>query len=121
MGWDIRVLHDAPDALTFLRDYVSCSKPVLIRGHAAAWPAVEHWNKEFLVQRLSGKEVRHLHLQLQCTMLGCPAGEPQSLLLSHSGHRLGSLQRGSCQLLNPLSLGCPHTAGHCCSHPKRQS
>eukprot|EP00891_Asterochloris_glomerata_P003337 jgi/Astpho2/3337/Aster-04685 len=57
VGWDIRVLHDAPDALTFLRDYVSCSKPVLIRGHAAAWPAVEHWNKEFLVQRLSGKEV----------------------------------------------------------------
>ena len=57
LGWDIRVLHEAPDALVFLRDYVSCSKPVLIKGYAAAWPAVKHWKKESLEQRLSSKEV----------------------------------------------------------------
>ena len=74
LGWDIRVLHDAPDALIFLRDYVSCSKPVLIKGYAAAWPAVKHWNKEFLEQRLSGKEVRHLHLQRSAKCF--PAGQP---------------------------------------------
>ena len=122
VGWDIRVLHGAPDALTFLRHYVSCSKPVLIKGYAAAWPAVKYWNKESLVQRLSNKEVRHLHLQLQCTTLGFPAGQPGPLPLWHSAGRHGISQWPSIQLLNStLLLGCPRTAGHYCSHPKWES
>eukprot|EP00171_Calliarthron_tuberculosum_P014138 IDg14138t1 len=44
----IHSLSKTPDALTFLREYVSQSLPVVVRGAASSWRAVTHWTPEYL-------------------------------------------------------------------------
>ena len=120
IGWDIRVLHDAPDALIFLRDYVSCSKPVLIKGYAAAWPAVKRWNKEFLVQRLSGKEVRPLAASAAAVQHAVLLGKPHRCCILLIGSPSCSGLHSACQSHTESGLPCGSAGDRGCN-PKRQS
>jgi len=41
-------VNGAVDAVTFMRDYVLRSQPVIFRGAVAHWPALARWTNEFL-------------------------------------------------------------------------
>lgn len=46
----VRVLQEPPDPLTFLRDYVSQSEPLIIRSAASSWRAVSKWTLDYLTK-----------------------------------------------------------------------
>lgn len=49
--------HDWLDRATFLRDYYSANRPVVITGQMAGWRAM-HWTLESLAQRFADREVQ---------------------------------------------------------------
>ncbi|KAK9849656.1 hypothetical protein WJX84_009057 [Apatococcus fuscideae] len=59
LGTQVDVCDGVPDRLSFLRDYVACNKPLLIRGAVQHWPAVkdDKWSWEGLQGKLDGKQV----------------------------------------------------------------
>ncbi|CAH1240816.1 AKR1B10 [Branchiostoma lanceolatum] len=54
----VKVVNTVPDPETFYRDYIQTSTPVLMKGGAAHWPAVQKWpgNEAYLVEEF-GDEV----------------------------------------------------------------
>jgi len=44
----VPVLDAPPSPLTFLRDYVSRNKPVIIKNAFNHWLALKHWNNDYL-------------------------------------------------------------------------
>ncbi|XP_019630143.1 PREDICTED: uncharacterized protein LOC109474297 [Branchiostoma belcheri] len=54
----VKVIDSVPDPETFYREYVRKSTPVLMKGGAAHWPAVQKWpgNEEYLTEAF-GDEV----------------------------------------------------------------
>ncbi|KAG8199906.1 hypothetical protein JTE90_015893 [Oedothorax gibbosus] len=52
---EIPVLHQAPDALSFLRNYVTPSIPFIVKNGIKHWPAIKKWSKEYLRSKLGDK------------------------------------------------------------------
>ena len=64
--------HDRLDRATFLRDYYSANRPVVVTGRMADWRAMR-WTPEFLAQRFADREV-----QVQTRRLANPRYESES-------------------------------------------
>lgn len=45
---EIPILNQAPDALNFLRNFVTPNIPFIIRNGVKHWPALFKWNKDYL-------------------------------------------------------------------------
>ncbi|XP_066296046.1 uncharacterized protein [Branchiostoma lanceolatum] len=54
----VKVVNTVPDPETFYRDFIQTSTPVLMKGGAAHWPAIQKWpgNEAYLVEEF-GDEV----------------------------------------------------------------
>ena len=61
----VPVLREAPSALSFLRDFVACNRPCVIKGLAAQWKATTHWTTEYM-----RKKVGHLNVSVEVTPNG---------------------------------------------------
>ena len=50
-GEHVDELDEEPSALEFMR-YVARNRPFVVRKGASKWPAVQHWNYRYLVDRM---------------------------------------------------------------------
>eukprot|EP01038_Epipyxis_sp_PR26KG_P014938 gene14938-20094_t len=59
---DVIDVIECPTSLAFLREYVSCYKPVIIRGlmndMEQIWPAMNLWNENYLTSKLGNQQVK---------------------------------------------------------------
>lgn len=53
----VPTLHEAPTPIAFLRDYVSRSQPLLIKGGARHWPALSKWSNAYLTDALQDQQI----------------------------------------------------------------
>ena len=57
LGHSVPVISQAPDPMTFLRNFVAHNRPVLVRGGVSHWPALDKWSPQYLAQSLGDSEV----------------------------------------------------------------
>ena len=71
------VLSSPPSPLTFYRDYVSASLPVLVRSAVDDWPAVDTWRDNAYLRRAMGDQV----VSVACTPHGRADSVQDGLLM----------------------------------------
>ena len=55
-GEHVDELDEEPSALEFMR-YVARSRPFIVRKGASRWPAVQHWDYRYLIDKMKDDRV----------------------------------------------------------------
>jgi len=54
----IAEIWNSIDNASFFRNYYAINRPLIIRGGASKWPAVQLWNEEYLISKAGHREVQ---------------------------------------------------------------
>lgn len=71
----VRRLRQMPSPITFFKDYVATSTPVIIEGGAANWNAAKSWDLESLSMANPELEVCRVLHELSSNLCNCTVGQ----------------------------------------------